>query len=759
MSTSPDRSPSVPLPGIAAGTDRCPYKLAIIGGGPSGCSIIVRATRIGLVSELCGYSFIETSPGLQATPYLGGVCLIDKGSMQRLGGGTLQDYVINSNTYIGKFVTNVVNEKADNLPPEHTKHTLLEGLGAAPSAKELERYGNRTGPLDSVGAFLRDVGQAVVSILQAYPSSSRHAIGSSAEALQQVLDENGMFSHWKITLSRAADGSSETIYAKHVALATGGHQEAPRFPGQALSAKVMVSDLVCTAEGVEIMKARIRRNLRAGGSGKVAIVGGSHSAFSAAWVCLHKVDETADKKTMGNSSPKAKASSSTDPRIVFGGSSICILHRSPVKVFYATKAEADRDQYNDSTVCVNRVTGNINPFGGIRGDAKELWARIRQAKEGRVRMLQVRSNIGHALATNANEAVFGGMKQSIVDKVLEEAAVIVWACGYSTNLLAVLDSRGQSMSIAKDKGQVSVDDQARVLSGDVMEIQMPSPAKRSGSGSGSAAHPPACPVGPVVENLYGSGLGYGLRAVLDNGEPDGASGRADGVAVYLKRGATLVLAHVLGDKVFGGMGIRSWEERNTLMRKQALARGRSSEDSSDDEDEDGRTEADEEQASPRRLPIQTDKSPNTKRSITRSASRGKFPENPLGIRNSFNGHPSSPSSSSGQGTSVIGAASVSGGSGSAKARPLSTGRAMLMAQRAAAKPASTATTAVSSRCITPHSNRSTPKSSCSTPTTLAKKPPIGAGTAPKDKDHLNLVKRLENVVSEANKIPAIVPCS
>jgi hypothetical protein len=47
-----------------------------------------------------------------------------------------------------------------------------------------------------------------------------------------------------------------------------------------------------------------------------------------------------------------------------------------------------------------------------------------------------------------------------------------------------------------------------------------------------------------VGGLLGSGLGFGLKATLDNGEADGSSGRADGVAVYLKHGATLVLAQV-----------------------------------------------------------------------------------------------------------------------------------------------------------------------------------------------------------------------
>ena len=41
-------------------------------------------------------------------------------------------------------------------------------------------------------------------------------------------------------------------------------------------------------------------------------------------------------------------------------------------MFYGTKKDATEDGYTDIGV-VNRTTGQIHPFGGIRGDAKQLW--------------------------------------------------------------------------------------------------------------------------------------------------------------------------------------------------------------------------------------------------------------------------------------------------------------------------------------------------------------------------------------------------
>ncbi|CAM9770366.1 unnamed protein product, partial [Choristocarpus tenellus] len=69
-----------------------------------------------------------------------------------------------------------------------------------------------------------------------------------------------------------------------------------------------------------------------------------------------------------------------------------------------------------------------------------------------------------------------------------------------------------------------------------------------------------------LPNVFGIGLGFGLSAKLENGELDGSSGRADGVAVYQKRSASLILASILGVHVFGE-GMSSWEDRTEECRR------------------------------------------------------------------------------------------------------------------------------------------------------------------------------------------------
>lgn len=116
---------------------------------------------------------------------------------------------------------------------------------------------------------------------------------------------------------------------------------------------------------------------------------------------------------------------------------------------------------------VNKATGQIHPFGGLRGDAKELWRNITTRQEGRVKLVNTR-----------------GGATSIALKMYEEAAVVVWACGYGSNAVPVSDENKRVMNLRTFRGQVEVDDGARVLD----------------EGSG----------GPVP-GLFGCGLGFGFK--------------------------------------------------------------------------------------------------------------------------------------------------------------------------------------------------------------------------------------------------------
>eukprot|EP01031_Cornospumella_fuschlensis_P033659 gene33659-40721_t len=638
------------------GSPECPYKLVIIGGGPAGCSIVVRAIRIGYLKELCGMS----------GSIMGGVCLVERGGLDRLGGGRLQDYVINSNTHVDKFVLNVTQDKQDNLPPESVKNSVLDGLDRTEKARELLNRGSKVGPLSSVGGFLRDVGKATLDALNAFPESSRCCLNTTVESLQLVsrgpkeLDNasnsqvyNGVL--WKITLAPTPTSPASSplptqdIYASHVVLCTGGKQEALKLPPQ-LASKVMLSDVACTSEGVQELKKRIRKQIKANPSSgvRVAIVGGSHSAFSAAWVCMHKVDEAQD------------AVPTAVPSITFPSSSICILHRSPICVYYATRHDAEKEGYLGGGMGgeVNKITGEVNPWGGIRGDAKELWQHIRAGKESRVRLLQIRSGIGvfggAGAGGSGGEGTSGaaGVRQSIVEKILGEAAVVVMACGYATHLPPILDEQGNPLEVVYDGLQVKVDDHTRMLTPS-LTLPPPSPTRHAQAHtsayppSHSSAHPPH---GLPIPQLYGVGLGFGLSP-SEGGVGSTGGVRADGVAVYLKRGATLVLAEVLGIGVYGGGGVSSWEERAKILRKKKWGANSSSANNSSSNTVEGKgsddSESDEPPSLPPRLTIPLSPAARKTTSSNAGASGGVCTPQRVKLgagveRQSFSGVPSPP---------------------------------------------------------------------------------------------------------------------
>jgi hypothetical protein len=712
-----------------------PYRLAIVGGGPSGNSVVVRALRLGVINELCAGNRNDA-----------GVCILDKSGKERYGGGRLQDYIINSNTYAAKFVTNVLSEKLEVDPPERIIGTTLVNLENSSSKYAVEAYGNSNLPLSTAGAFLRDVGDTVAETLSMYPSSCRCSTDVNVVGIQRVVDtkavkaavvssqssaENPLNAQiiskvnniglgvgvgqpevsntlWRVDLTNSNLGQrNESIYAHKVMLSTGGRQDRPRLSNASHQAKVIMSDHVCTAAGAAELRERLMTpgNGVCGKPGRIVIVGGSHSAFSAAWICLHKVHQAAASDGNTSSTPAVKdkdigkeSNNNSLGPLFLGNGSVVMTHRSSIKVFYGTKKDADIDNYTDIGQ-INRVTGQIHPFGGIRGDAKELFRSVRSNRETRIRMISLARACG------------GGTNSTLVNKLYDDAAVIIWACGYSTNQLSYIkDIDGSNINLRLFRGQVEVDEKAFIMSENMLNTvdiaaatttQQPTPPSSSklcvdtspitvannvssslSSSNGvlvppsplqspmrstntnnggsplrlsspmrstrrpsvdeaalstpvpvtkalsasvdSAVEPnssavvaPSTPaaVAPVVvpvtpatvgngsksssttngtntasknnnnnnnnnssnssnttvsagpyriPGLLGSGLGYGFKATFENGEPDGSSGRADGVAVYLKRGATLVLAAVLGSRVFGE-GAKSWEQRASLI--------------------------------------------------------------------------------------------------------------------------------------------------------------------------------------------------
>ncbi len=168
-----------------------------------------------------------------------GTCIIDKDQHQRFGGGKLQDYIVNSNTYGSKFATNITCNKDEVIPKETIHNTTFASLKNSIAGHELELYGEKPAPLVKVGNFLRDVGRCVLDTLAQYPNSCAYHTETTVLSIARYQFKNcknedsiatnprKCNSLWQVN----AIGPSGPIvlYSKVIALANGGIQEPPKL--------------------------------------------------------------------------------------------------------------------------------------------------------------------------------------------------------------------------------------------------------------------------------------------------------------------------------------------------------------------------------------------------------------------------------------------------------------------------------------------------------------------------------------------------
>mmetsp|Transcript_12468 Transcript_12468/g.12882 ORF Transcript_12468/g.12882 Transcript_12468/m.12882 type:complete len:1070 (-) Transcript_12468:84-3293(-) len=576
------------------GSRQLPYNLAIIGGGPAGSAIILRAIHLNLSNELLSG---KCKRSLEYEGESAGVCIFDIGPKTRFGGGKLQDYKINSNTNGAKFVTNLTQDRPNVLPPEVATGTPLEHIGKTKLGKFLLEYRATTAPLDHIGKFLVEVGDVVLNQIDQH-SNSKYYCETEVIKIQQYNvntkqennhnQQNSQLPLWRILATNLTTKVTFETYSRYVVLATGGKQTLPKSLPNINSSKLLSSDYVCTDNGISELITRLKNYPRK----RIVIIGGSHSAFSAAWICLNKLGWNSTSGSNGSSSNIGNNTNESNLHSTIGNSnnssnnSIYIVHRHEIKVFYACKRDADRDKYN-TYEGINKQ-GQIHPFSGLRGDAKALYRNIRTGIETRVRLLSVGPD--------------GSNHQTLYARLCEEAHVVIWACGYEAALnFSIVDSEDIPIPIVMTRGQVEVNDLAQVLtlpnSSPITSVTsllsntttdsiiMRSNSISSSSSSTNSNSPSSEPV--PISNLLATGLGFGLNVSGDSSSL--LLCKADGVAVYLKRAATLILSHILGTKVFGE-GILTWEQHvvenvKRWNEQQALLRASKNNDGDEDDNE------------------------------------------------------------------------------------------------------------------------------------------------------------------------------
>jgi len=413
----------------------------IFGAGPGGTGPLVWAAQIGALK-----SWLSA-----------GVMVVDRGDAI---GGAIGDYIINSDTLGGVYLEFLGSRSA---------REVFEPLVDDPTTRELERMRHEYPPLSAVGRYFERFGTALAQFL-ADSDGAEFVPRTSVRTLSYRPDGT-------LTAEIAeASGNTTNVTAKSVIMALGGRHDwvPPRnreiLPGVSLADcpvdKVMPSGLLFTAEG----RQRAAALIGAAPSRRVVILGGSHSAFSAAVVMTAQM-----------------------PEVTFGPGDIRILLRREPPVFYENREAAETDGYPVSSADICPRTLRVNRLGGLRSDGRDLWRRLkrRQGTEPEDRVV----------LTALHESV---LPPAILRQYLDDAALIVTAFGYRARTVPVFDADGRRIALSADRGGSAVDPDARVFDAG----------------------------GKPLANLFGIGLGTNYRPLASMGGEASFTGQLNSLWLY-----------------------------------------------------------------------------------------------------------------------------------------------------------------------------------------------------------------------------------
>jgi hypothetical protein len=401
------------------------YGLAIIGGGPAGTGPLVWAAQNGKL-----HSWLDD-----------GVVVIERtGAM----GGTLGSYIVNADSLSTSFFECI------DTP---WSRDLFAAVRETEAARWLEQHRYEYPPLRLVARFLVSLGEVLERVLREH-SACRFLPHTTAQSLHLNPDGSATV--------RLEGGRA--ITARNVVMALGGHQDRERafaaelVPGLRLSdvddAKIVPSGRFLTPEGL----AEARHILARQKSARTIVIGGAHSAFSAAWALLNAL-----------------------PDAPFAEGDVTVLHRRPPRVTYADPAAAAADGYGFAESDICPFTRRVHRLGGIRNDGREVWRRL----SGRPSALpEPRAGMMSVLDP--------GLSRDRLLAMLDAAALIVPALGYRLNTIPVFGATGRRLPLLAEREQGAVSPASRLLLAD----------------------------GSELSNVYGVGLGSGFRPHGDMaGEP------------------------------------------------------------------------------------------------------------------------------------------------------------------------------------------------------------------------------------------------
>lgn len=438
-----------------------PCATTIVGGGSGGLAMLIAAAREGRLRALAR----------------AGLTVVERGD--RLGAGRIAAYAITSDSTAETFLT------ALDQPHEPS----IAALRDDPRARAIAEYSGALGvPLALTGPFLDAIGERIATIVTA--CGGRILTGHEVVAAHQQPDGG-----WRTRVRRLSDGAEELIGSASVVIATGGHQPLDRLSQQRVAGESLIglagdrliqSDELLEIGGLE----RAAERLAGVRAPRVTVVGGSTSAVASLALLLR-----------------------SRPGIAFGAGALTLVHREPLRPFYASAEAARAERFADfgpDDICP--VSGFVYRLGGFRLEARELVLR-QLAVDGRApdpRVAMIRS-----------DEVPEAARRAIAD-----ADLVVAALGYRPHALPLIDLAGRRIPLAADADEPMVDPHSRVRDA----------------------------TGTPIPGLYGIGLAAGFRLTGKLGGEASFVGQSNGLWLWQNDVGSGIVAAVLSA---GGAGARS----------------------------------------------------------------------------------------------------------------------------------------------------------------------------------------------------------
>ncbi|MEM7044353.1 MAG: hypothetical protein AAF543_16210 [Pseudomonadota bacterium] len=454
------------MSGVMHSHGRKRHGYAVCGLGPAGCGFLLHAIKENAIGDLVD----------------DGLVLIDRSTTP--GPGKVGRYRLTGNSLSRAFLDCVDDPKLSWL--------MQDFCASSPSVVELRTMEQLAPPLDVVGDFLTAVAKRTIDYL-----SSAYQVPVLLETAVDTIHRqvDGSF------LLRLRDGSNSQrfdLVTDNVLCSFGGRQPAKMIEQCEIHPGLRLGDhaerIIPSDEFLMMSDHAVRQSipLTSGEASDVLVVGGSHSAIS-----------TIDRLT-----------EALGP---MGLRRIVMLHRDPLRLYYASADEARRDGYAfDDPKDVCPMSGRINRFSGLRYRSFDVARSILETGRTPDQSVEVVSVHLRGLSKEGRATLENSLKRS---------SAVVTCLGYQANLPRVVDHWDREIMFRNQYGGLDVD-----ACGCALTIDRQS-----------------------VSGLYVYGIGSRLlkRSEAIGGEPS-FRGSADGVWLYHNHGGSVIL-NALGKAASNGI--------------------------------------------------------------------------------------------------------------------------------------------------------------------------------------------------------------